>query len=125
MDAIMNSPVMQMLSDPVLYIGLGQGLLLTLQIAGTSIVLSFVFGTIIGAMRYSGFPGISHLATTYIEVVRNLPQLLLILVSYFVLGLPAMWAATIGLTMISRSCGRFRTTSMYVVARWLTTGKPE
>jgi putative glutamine transport system permease protein len=99
MDAIMNSPVMQMLSDPVLYIGLGQGLLLTLQIAGTSIVLSFVFGTIIGAMRYSGFPGISHLATTYIEVVRNLPQLLLILVSYFVLGLPAMWAATIGLTI--------------------------
>ncbi|MBF4509944.1 MAG: amino acid ABC transporter permease [Aeromicrobium sp.] len=90
---------MQMLSDPVLYIGLGQGLLLTLQIAGTSIVLSFVFGTIIGAMRYSGFPGISHLATTYIEVVRNLPQLLLILVSYFVLGLPAMWAATIGLTI--------------------------
>lgn len=99
MDAIMSSPVMQMLSDPVLYIGLGQGLLLTLQIAGTSIVLSFVFGTIIGAMRYSGFPGISHLATTYIEVVRNLPQLLLILVSYFVLGLPAMWAATIGLTI--------------------------
>jgi putative glutamine transport system permease protein len=62
-------------------------------------VLSSVFGTIIGAMRYSGFPVVSHLATTYIEVVRNLPQLLLILVSYFVLGLPAMWAATIGLTI--------------------------
>jgi putative glutamine transport system permease protein len=99
MDAIMSSPVIQMLSDPVLYIGLGQGLLLTLEIAGMSIVLSSVFGTIIGAMRYSGFPVVSHLATTYIEVVRNLPQLLLILVSYFVLGLPAMWAATIGLTI--------------------------
>jgi putative glutamine transport system permease protein len=99
MDAIMSNPVIQMLSDPVLYIGLGQGLLLTLEIAGMSIVLSSVFGTIIGAMRYSGFPVVSHLATTYIEVVRNLPQLLLILVSYFVLGLPAMWAATIGLTI--------------------------
>ena len=99
MDAIMSNPVIQMLSDPVLYIGLGQGLLLTLEIAGMSIVLSSLFGTIIGAMRYSGFPVISHLATTYIEVVRNLPQLLLILVSYFVLGLPAMWAATIGLTI--------------------------
>jgi putative glutamine transport system permease protein len=99
MDAIMSNPVIQMLSDPVLYIGLGQGLLLTLEIAGMSIVLSSLFGTIIGAMRYSGFPVVSHLATTYIEVVRNLPQLLLILVSYFVLGLPAMWAATIGLTI--------------------------
>jgi putative glutamine transport system permease protein len=95
----MDSPVMVMLSDPVLYLGLGQGLLLTLQIAGISIALSFVIGTILGAMRYSGLPVISHIAATYIEIVRNLPQLLLILVSYFVLGLPAMWAAVIGLTI--------------------------
>jgi putative glutamine transport system permease protein len=99
MEAFMNSPVMVMLADPVLYIGLGNGALLTLQIAGLSIVLSFVFGTIIGSMRYTGLPVISHIATTYIEVIRNLPTLLLILVSYFVLGLPAMWAATIGLTI--------------------------
>lgn len=93
------APVIEMLTDPILYIGLGLGLLLTLQIAGLSIVLSFFFGTIIGSMRYSGLPVISHIATTYIEVIRNLPTLLLILVSYFVLGLPAMWAATIGLTI--------------------------
>ncbi len=99
MDAFMASPVMTMLSDPILYIGLGLGLLLTLEIAGLSIVLSFVFGTILGSMRYTGLPVISHIATTYIEVIRNLPTLLLILVSYFVLGLPAMWAATIGLTI--------------------------
>ncbi|MDZ4166676.1 MAG: amino acid ABC transporter permease [Coriobacteriia bacterium] len=99
MEAFMNSPVMEMLTDPVLYIGLGYGLLLTLQIAGLSIALSFVFGTIIGSMRYTGLPVISHVATIYIEVIRNLPTLLLILVSYFVLGLPAMWAATIGLTI--------------------------
>jgi len=98
-NAFMDSPVMVMLSDPVLYLGLGQGLLLTLQIAGISIALSFVIGTVLGAMRYSGLPVISHIAATYIEVVRNLPQLLLILVSYFVLGLPAMWAAVIGLTI--------------------------
>ena len=99
MEALMATPIMEMLSDPVLYIGLGQGLLLTLQIAGFSIALSFVIGTVLGAMRYTGLPFISHFAATYIEVVRNLPQLLLILVSYFVLGLPAMWAATIGLTI--------------------------
>ncbi|MBN2248564.1 MAG: amino acid ABC transporter permease [Coriobacteriia bacterium] len=88
-----------MLQDPVLYIGLGNGLMLTLEIAAISIVLSSLFGTIIGAMRYSGLPVISQIATTYIEVIRNLPQILLILVSYFVLGLPGKWAAVIGLTI--------------------------
>lgn len=88
-----------MLKDPILYKGLGLGLLLTLQIAGLSIVLSFAFGTILGSMRYSGLPVISQIATVYIEFIRNLPTLLLILTSYFVLGLPAMWAATIGLTI--------------------------
>lgn len=99
MDASISGPVIEMLRDPVLYIGLGYGLLLTLQISGLSIALSFVFGTILGSMRYAKLPVVSQLATTYIEVIRNLPTLLLILVSYFVLGLPAMWAATIGLTI--------------------------
>lgn len=97
MDAL--TPILEMLRDPVLYIGLGNGLLLTLQISALSIALSFVFGTILGSMRYSAVPVVSHIATTYIEFIRNLPTLLLILVSYFVLGLPAMWAATIGLTI--------------------------
>lgn len=99
MDAFVNNPVVEMLQDPVLYIGLGNGLMLTLEIAAISIVLSSLFGTIIGAMRYSGLPVISQIATTYIEVIRNLPQILLILVSYFVLGLPGKWAAVIGLTI--------------------------
>jgi putative glutamine transport system permease protein len=99
MDALLNGPVITMLKDPILYIGLGYGLLLTLQISAISIVLSSVFGTILGSMRYAKVPVLSQLATTYIEVIRNLPALLLILVSYFVLGLPAMWAATIGLTI--------------------------
>jgi aspartate/glutamate/glutamine transport system permease protein len=98
-DAVMNTPVMEMLTEQVLWLGLWYGLLLTLQIAGLSIVLSFVFGTVLGAMRYSGLPGVRHAAATYIEVVRNLPTLLLILTSYFVLGLPAAMAATIGLTI--------------------------
>jgi putative glutamine transport system permease protein len=92
-------PIAQMLTDRVFWLGLSYGLMLTLQIAGLSIVFSFIFGTILGAMRYSAAPVISHIATSYIEVVRNLPTLLLILVSYFVLGLPAVWAGTIGLTI--------------------------
>lgn len=99
----MSGSIMEMLRDPVFYIALWNGLLLTLQIAAFSIGLSFVFGTILGAMRYSGAPVISQIATTYIEVVRNLPTLLLILTSYFVLGLDAAWAATIGLTIYTSS----------------------
>ena len=99
MAAFAGSPILQMLTDPILWLGLWYGLVLTLQIAALSIGFSFIFGTVIGSMRYSGLPVISHIATTYIEVIRNLPTLLLILVSYFVLGLPAMWAATIGLTI--------------------------
>ena len=33
MEAFMNSPVMVMLTDPLLYLGLGRGLILTLEIA--------------------------------------------------------------------------------------------
>lgn len=98
MDRILNN-IVGMLQSPILFKGLGLGLVLTLEIAALSIALSSVFGTILGAMRYSKLPVISHVAAAYIEFVRNLPQLLLILVSYFVLGLPAMWAATIGLTI--------------------------
>lgn len=98
MEATM-APILEMLRDPIFWIGLGNGLILTMQIAGMSVVLSFIFGTILGAMRYTGAPVVSQLAATYIEFVRNLPTLLLILTSYFVLGLPAMWAGTIGLTI--------------------------
>ena len=91
--------VTKMFADPIFWKGLWYGLALTLQIAGFSIVFSFIFGTILGAMRYSALPVLSQLATTYIEFVRNLPTLLLILASYFVLGLPAVWAGTIGLTI--------------------------
>lgn len=99
MEGAVVNPVIQMLSDPVFYIGLGKGLLLTLQIATLSIVFSSILGTVLGAMRYTGQPFVSHVAAIYIEVVRNLPTLLLILASYFVLGLPAAWAATVGLTI--------------------------
>lgn len=91
--------VKQMLSDPIFWKALSYGLALTLRIAGASIVLSFIFGTALGTMRFSGAPVFSQVATTYIEFVRNLPTLLLILASYFVLGLPAAWAGTIGLTI--------------------------
>lgn len=99
MEAILNSSIGVLVTDPIVYTALLRGLTLTLQIAALAITLSFIFGTILGAMRFSKVPGVSHVAASYIEFVRNLPTLLLILTAYFVLGLSAMWAATIGLTI--------------------------
>jgi len=62
---------------------LGQGLLTTLYIAVTAILISFFFGTILGIARYSRHPILGRLAAVYIECVRNIPLLLFILVFRF------------------------------------------
>jgi len=62
---------------------LGQGLLTTLYIAITAILISFVFGTILGIARYSRHPILGRLSAVYIECVRNIPLLLFILVFRF------------------------------------------
>jgi len=62
---------------------LGQGLLTTLYIAVMSILLSSVFGTLLGIARYSKQPILGRIATLYIECVRNIPMLLFILVFRF------------------------------------------
>jgi putative glutamine transport system permease protein len=46
-------------------------------------VLSFVFGTILGILRYTKLPILSHLAVLYIETIRNIPFLLVIFFGYF------------------------------------------
>ncbi|MGM9986412.1 MAG: amino acid ABC transporter permease [Bacillaceae bacterium] len=63
-----------------------EGFLFTLKIAGISIVLSFIFAAIIGVIRYTKIPVISQVVGLAVEVIRNLPLLLLILFTYF--GLP-------------------------------------
>lgn len=88
-----------LLSDPVVYEALLRGLGVTLEIALVTILLSFVFGVLIGIGRYSKLPVISHIATVYIEFIRNIPLLLLMLTCYFVAGLPSAIAAIIGLTI--------------------------
>lgn len=90
-----------MLGDPVFYLALGRGLLLTLEIALVTIALSFIFGVIFGVARFSKIPGLSQLATIYIEFIRNIPLLLLLLTCYFVAGLPSAQAAILGLTIFT------------------------
>ncbi len=59
-------------------------LLNTLLLAATSIVCASILGLIIGISRLSTNWLVSHLATAYIEVFRNIPSLLQIFFWYFV-----------------------------------------
>jgi putative glutamine transport system permease protein len=62
---------------------LAEGLLVTLEVAAGAIALSFVFGIILGILRYTRWPVVSQLAVLYIETIRNLPLLLVIFFGYF------------------------------------------
>ena len=59
------------------------GLANTLLVAGLGIVLATIIGFIVGAARLSRNWLIAKLATLYIEVLRNLPPLLMLFVVYF------------------------------------------
>src|SRR3979490_929367 len=70
------------------------GLVNTLRIAVIGIVLATVLGTMIGVARLSSNWLLSRLAAVYVEVLRNLPLLLQLLVWYVLMqGLPAARAA--------------------------------
>ncbi|MFD1418902.1 amino acid ABC transporter permease [Companilactobacillus keshanensis] len=64
-----------------------QGLGITIFISVISVVLSFIFGSILGIIRYAKIPYFSRIVGFIIDVVRNLPLLLIIFFTYF--GLPA------------------------------------
>ncbi|OIK09646.1 amino acid ABC transporter permease [Bacillus sp. MUM 13] len=62
-----------------------QGFGVTLEAAFISIALSFIFGALIGIGRYAKIPFFSHLLGVLVEIIRNLPLLLIIFFTYFAL----------------------------------------
>lgn len=69
---------------PFLLAGLG----VTVQLAVTGIVGGTLLGLALGIARYSGIPGLAHGAATYIEIVRGIPLLVMLLICFF--ALPAL-----------------------------------
>lgn len=63
-----------------------EGLKITLFVAFIAIILSFVIGCIVGTIRYAKVPILSPTLMVIVEVLRNLPLLLIILFVQF--GLP-------------------------------------
>ncbi|TCP66533.1 amino acid ABC transporter permease [Baia soyae] len=59
-----------------------KGLWVTLEVAVIAIILSFIIGIVLGILRYSKLPVLSQLATLYIEIVRNIPLLVVIFFAF-------------------------------------------
>jgi len=77
------------------------GLRVTLYISALSIALSLVFGTALGVMRSltRGIP--QKIAAVYIEVVRNIPNLLWIYVIFIVFRLKSIQAGVVSFTIFT------------------------
>ncbi|WP_278954181.1 amino acid ABC transporter permease [Lactobacillus apis] len=85
-----------------------KGLAVTLYISLVSIVLSFILGSVLGIIRYSKIKFISAAVGFVIDLVRNLPLLLIIFFTYF--GMPkigyrpsAITSAIIAMTIFESS----------------------
>jgi aspartate/glutamate/glutamine transport system permease protein len=84
------------------------GLIISLSLSLISILLSFLFGSILGIVCYQKIAYVSRTVNLFIETIRNLPLLLIIFFTYFALPqigirMPPFVAAVASLTLFT-SC---------------------
>lgn len=63
-----------------------EGLWITIEVSVISIIISFILGTFLGIIRYANIKYLSAIIGFIIDIIRNLPLLLIIFFTYF--GLP-------------------------------------
>ncbi|MBP1924231.1 polar amino acid transport system permease protein [Sedimentibacter acidaminivorans] len=82
-----------------------EGAALTLQISALALIISIPIGVIIGLLRVSNNKILSLIAVLYVEFMRGVPLLVLLIWIYFVMGqflnLGAYWSAVLGLAIFS------------------------
>ncbi|WYJ81585.1 amino acid ABC transporter permease [Enterococcus sp. DIV0840] len=77
------------------------GLKLTLYISFVSIVLSTIFGTILAVLRNQKGGPLKFLASLYIEIVRNIPNLLWIYVIFLIFKIKSTPAGIVSFTVFT------------------------
>lgn len=81
-----------------------EGFMITLQVAGLSILFSFVFGLVLGTLRYTRIPVLAKVTGLMVDMIRNLPLLFIIFFVGMVLpqtglNISVFWAAVLGLSL--------------------------
>ncbi|AMA62426.1 amino acid ABC transporter permease [Kurthia gibsonii] len=80
-----------------------EGALLTLEISAISLLLSLPIGIIFGFGRISRNIGVRLIASTYVEIMRGVPLLVLLMFVYFglgaIFGLSSYWSAIVSLAV--------------------------
>ncbi|MFD1671479.1 amino acid ABC transporter permease [Agrilactobacillus yilanensis] len=82
-----------------------EGLWVTVEVSVISILFSFIIGAIFGLLRYMKIKYLSMIVGFIVDIIRNLPLLLIIFFTYF--GLPnvigvrfnTLWATIIAMTV--------------------------
>lgn len=98
---------MQNFIDAYSYVNLSflmDGLMVTIQVSVVSIILSFVIGGLLGVLRFANIKVLSRVIGLIVDVIRNLPLLLIIFFTYFALPqvgikFSIFWAAVAALTI--------------------------
>ncbi|MGY3766616.1 amino acid ABC transporter permease [Vagococcus vulneris] len=80
------------------------GLMVTLEVAIVSIIFSFIIGGLLGVIRYMKIPIVSVIVGFVIDIIRNLPLLLIIFFTYFALPqigiqFSIFWSAVVAMTI--------------------------
>ncbi|GAF41702.1 glutamine ABC transporter, permease protein [Agrilactobacillus composti DSM 18527 = JCM 14202] len=82
-----------------------EGLWITVEVSVISIIFSFLIGAVFGLLRYMKIKYLSMIVGFIVDIIRNLPLLLIIFFTYF--GLPnilgvrfnTLWATIIAMTV--------------------------
>lgn len=75
------------------------GLVLTVEITALTMVGALLLGTIVACLRQMPSFAIGRAMHAYVEVIRNIPSVVKVFFLYFVLGLDALPAAVLGLSL--------------------------
>jgi His/Glu/Gln/Arg/opine family amino acid ABC transporter permease subunit len=81
-----------------------QGAVVTLELSLVSMVLAILIGLLCALGRLSGSRVLNAIVATYVEIIRDVPLIVLLLVIFFTLpqigiSLPGFWAGVLGLSL--------------------------